>query len=72
MGFVTPENQWLKENPAAILELIKKAKLPSFIDHQKLCKWVEKSLSSTKQLDFTLIRLIATISWVNRFNIKVR
>lgn len=72
MGFVTPEEVWIRENKelfrAEFIDACKR--LNKIIDTDKALKWFDELIASGRKIDFTIWRVISAGYWVKVFNVQ--
>lgn len=70
MGFVTPEEVWIKSNPEFFRPLLKNAcsKTP-FLCEQKVMSMLDSIITRKKSFDFTLWQIISFSNWLKVFNV---
>ncbi len=73
LGFVTPEEIWVKENPEyfrdKLIEAIKNSK--GILDEKNTINIFEEIISGKRSFDFWLWRLISFGTWVKLFRVEV-
>lgn len=72
MGFVTPEEVWIRENKALFRKEFKEAclRLEKLIDCNKALVWFDELVASNRKIDFTIWRVISAGYWVKVFDVK--
>lgn len=73
LGFVTPEDQWLKDNEGLFFEELSKAcdELAGFLDKKQVLDWYVKNVQKTRMGDSTCFRIICAAKWVQIFGVVV-
>lgn len=73
LGFVTPEDKWLKENEKFFFEELQKSCdiLGKIVDKEQVLAWYQKNVQSTRQGDNTCFRIICAAHWVKIFNVSL-
>lgn len=73
LGFVTPEEVWLKENPASFRAVISKSiELSNGIINKKILKEVGLVIDGKRPFSFLPWRVICLGYWLERFQIQVQ
>lgn len=72
LGFVTPEDKWLKENEEFFYNELENAcdRLKDIIDKKKVLDWYKKHVRTTRMGDSTCFRIICCARWANVFNVS--
>lgn len=72
LGFVTPEDQWINDNPDIYRnELIKACEyLSPIIDKEQVLKWYDSISGNVERMDYTAFRIICAGRWVKIFNLS--
>ncbi len=72
MGFVTPEEVWIRENRALFRKEFQEAclRLEKLIDGDKALAWFDELVASNRKIDFTIWRVISAGYWVKVFDVK--
>lgn len=73
LGFVTPEDQWLKDNEEFFYGELEKAcdRLGSVLDKKQVLDWYKTHVQSTRMGDSTCFRIICAAHWADVFDVKV-
>lgn len=73
MGFVTPEEEWIRSNKDFFKKEIAEAcdLLHEMVEKDKVLEWYEKIVNSQGKIDFTIWRLISISRWAKVFKVKV-
>lgn len=73
MGFVTPEEVWIRENKELFKnELDNACKLiGDIVDNNGVLKWYDELVNSNSKIDFTIWRLISLGRWIKVFNVEM-
>ncbi|MHB8073335.1 asparagine synthase (glutamine-hydrolyzing) [Desulfosporosinus fructosivorans] len=73
MGFVTPEEEWIRVNKDFFKKEISEAcdLLHEMVDKDKVLAWYEKIVNSPGKIDFTIWRLISINRWAKVFKVEV-
>lgn len=73
LGFVTPEDQWIQDNPDLFRNEIVNAcdKLSGIIDTEQVMSWYDDIGCKIKRGDFTVWRIICAAHWVEIFNVTI-
>ena len=70
MGFITPEDLWIKENKMTFKKLILEFP-PSFIDKNKLEKWIDNHIHHISLHDNKVWKLVCFQKWAQLFNVSI-
>ena len=73
LGFVTPEDQWIKENYTEFREVLSKScdSLSPLLAPEEVLNWFDKNNQSIQRGDFLAWRIICAGRWINLFHVKV-
>ena len=73
LGFVTPEDVWLKENEAVFYEELGKAcdRLSYILDKDNVLNWYKSHIQDTRRGDTTCFRIICAAHWADVFDVEV-
>lgn len=73
LGFVTPEDQWVKDNEEIVYHELENAcdVLSALLDKDKILSWYKEHVNSTQRGDNTWFRIICAAHWVQIFNVKL-
>lgn len=73
LGFVTPEDQWIKDNREAIREEVMRSCkiLGPFVDEQRVMGWFDQNIDKLRRGDFAVWRIICAARWMELFKVKV-
>ena len=73
LGFVTPEDQWINENPEIYRMELEKATeaLAPLLDKNKVMRWYDSISGKVERMDYTAFRIICAGRWVKIFNLEV-
>lgn len=73
LGFVTPEDQWINDNPEIYRNELKEAAgaLSSILNLDKVLDWYDSISGKVERMDYTAFRIICAGRWVKIFNLKV-
>lgn len=73
MGFVTPEEIWIKENKDIFKKEIENTcdLLKGILYKDKLLNWYDKLIDSNDKIDFTVWRLVSLGRWIKIFNVTI-
>ena len=73
LGFVTPEDVWLKENEAFFYEELGRAcdRLSCVLDKEKVLNWYKGHVQDTRRGDTTCFRIICAAHWADVFDVQV-
>lgn len=73
LGFVTPEDQWINDNPEIYRnELLEACKyLSNILDSSQVMKWYDSVSGKVERMDYTAFRIICAGRWVKIFNLEV-
>lgn len=72
MGFVTPEEVWLKENPEKFKqELQNTVELSKGFISQNILSYFEKMVEGKKPFNFSIWRFIVFGRWLKVFNVQI-
>ena len=69
MGFITPEDKWIRTHQKEFRDIIL-TNVPPFIDKMKLEKWLSLHLDSVSIHDNRLWKLLCFQRWAQIFNVK--
>ena len=72
LGFVTPEDKWLKENEDYFYNELEKAcdRLHQILDKEQVLSWYRSHIQSTRRGDNTCFRIICCAHWAEVFNVQ--
>ncbi|RKM57888.1 asparagine synthase (glutamine-hydrolyzing) [Butyrivibrio sp. CB08] len=72
LGFVTPEDKWLKENETFFYNELEKAcdRLDRILDKPKVLSWYSDHVQSTRMGDTTCFRIICAAHWAEVFGVE--
>lgn len=73
LGFVTPEEVWIRENKDYFRELFIDScdRLIGLVDSEKAMDWFDNMVNSKQKLDFTIWRIISAGIWIKVFDVKL-
>lgn len=73
LGFVTPEDQWINENPNAFRREVEEAcdVLTPLLHKDRVMRWYNQIEGKVQRRDFTLWHIICASHWIKVFNLKV-
>jgi asparagine synthase (glutamine-hydrolysing) len=73
LGFVTPEDKWIRENSNEIREELVKAcrRLAPIVEETKVLSWYDKNIQQLRRGDFSVWRIICAARWADLFNVKI-
>lgn len=73
MGFVTPEQVWIRENSDLFRKEIEDACdcIGDIIKKEKVLEWYDKLIESNDRIDFTIWRLVSLGRWIRVFKVKI-
>ena len=73
LGFVTPEDQWLKENEELFYKEVENAcdRLKDMIDKEQVLSWYRNHVQSTRRGDSTCFRIICCAHWADIFHVNM-
>lgn len=73
LGFVTPEDVWLKENEEFFYKELNKAcdRLSRVLDKEKVLQWYKGHVKATRCGDTTCFRIICAAHWADVFDVMV-
>lgn len=73
LGFVTPEDQWLKDNEEFFYQELEKAcdVLHEMIDKKRVLNWYRSHVQETRMGDSTCFRIICAAHWVKVFEVRL-
>ena len=73
LGFVTPEDQWINDNPEIYRSEIEKAcdNLAPILRKDRVMNWYDSMAGNVQRMDFMPWRIICASHWVKLFNLKV-
>lgn len=73
MGFVTPEEIWIKENKEQFKRELSDScdLLNNIINKEKVLNWYDNLVKSDRKIDYTLWRIISLGRWVKVFKVSV-
>ena len=73
LGFVTPEDQWINNNPEIFKKEIEDAcdNLSPLLKKETVMAWYNRIQGNVKRMDFMPWRIICASHWVKLFNLKV-
>ncbi|MGE5329794.1 MAG: asparagine synthase (glutamine-hydrolyzing) [Deltaproteobacteria bacterium] len=73
MGFVTPEEVWIKENSGRFREELADAcdYLNGIINKEKVLEWFDRLLKENAKIDFTIWRIISLGRWMKVFKVRL-
>jgi asparagine synthase (glutamine-hydrolysing) len=73
MGFVTPEEIWIRENTERFREEISNAcdNLNGLVDKKKTLDWFDKTISSEKSFDYIFWKIISAGRWIKVFGVEI-
>lgn len=73
LGFVTPEDQWINDNPDIYRNELKEAckYLSAILDETQVLKWYDSISGKVERMDYTAFRIICAGRWVKIFNLEV-
>lgn len=73
MGFVTPEEIWIRNNSELFKTELKKAceNLKELIDGEVLLRWYDTVISGDEPINFTIWRVISLSRWMDTFHVKL-
>ena len=71
LGFVTPEDKWLRENEEFFyMELERSCDiLKEIVDKDRVMEWYRKNIDKTRRGDSTCFTIICAAHWVRVFNV---
>ncbi|MEE3480731.1 MAG: asparagine synthase (glutamine-hydrolyzing) [Lachnospiraceae bacterium] len=73
LGFVTPEDQWLRDNQDFFRAEIEKScnRLSSLVDKERVLHWYDTHVDKTRMGDNTCFRLICAAHWTEVFGVEI-
>lgn len=73
LGFVTPEDQWLKDNEKFFYHELEKAcdRLETIVNKESVLTWYKAHIQKVQRGDSTCFRLICAAHWANIYNVEV-
>lgn len=73
MGFVTPEEIWIRENKEEFKKMVLDSCdfLAPIINKECVSKWYDDLIDSDSKIDFTIWRLVSLGTWVKVFNVSI-
>lgn len=73
LGFVTPEDQWIKDNRNTIREELVRAckRLSPIIEEDRVLGWYDENINKIHRGDFTVWRIICAARWADLFNVNI-
>lgn len=73
LGFVTPEDKWLKENEEFFYDELEKAcdVLSAIVEKERVMNWYKSHVQKTKRGDSTCFRIICAAHWVQVFGVDL-
>lgn len=73
LGFVTPEDKWIKENGNMIREELVRAcrRLSPIIEEKKVLGWYDDNINNLKVGDFAIWRIICAARWADLFKVEM-
>lgn len=73
LGFVTPEDKWINDNPEIFRKELKEAckYLSPLVNKEQVMKWYDSVAGKVSRMDYTAFRIICAGRWVKIFNINV-
>ena len=72
LGFVTPEDKWMKENEDFFYCELERAcdRLHQILDKDKVLSWYRSHIQSTRMGDSTCFRIICCAHWADVFDVE--
>lgn len=72
LGFVTPEDKWLKENEEFFYDELEKAcdRLSNILDKEQMLTWYRSHVQKTRMGDTTSFRVICAAHWADVFRVE--
>lgn len=72
LGFVTPEDKWMKENEDFFYHELEKScdRLESILDKERVLSWYRAHVQSTRMGDTTCFRIICAAHWADVFGVE--
>ena len=73
LGFVTPEDQWINDNPEIYRKELEAAAqyLEPLVSKVKVLDWYDSIAGNVERMDYTAFRIICAGRWVKIFNLEV-
>lgn len=73
LGFVTPEDKWIKENEDFIYRELDQAcdRLNGLLDKNQVVKWYGSHVKSMRRGDSTCFRIICAAHWADVFDVSI-
>ena len=73
LGFVTPEDQWINDNPEIYRKELEAAAqyLEPLVSKEKVLDWYDSIAGSVERMDYTAFRIICAGKWIKIFNLTV-
>lgn len=73
LGFVTPEDQWINDNPEIYRKELEAAAqyLEPLLSKVKVLDWYDSIAGNVERMDYTAFRIICAGKWVKVFNLTV-
>ena len=73
LGFVTPEDKWLKDNEEFFYKELENAcdVLGNLIDQKQVLEWYRNHVQETRMGDSTCFRIICAAHWVKVFGVRL-
>jgi len=71
LGFVAPQEKWLKENSFELSELIESKEIPEVFDKKKIQSMMKKPLHENEHLS-EFWRLLSLVIWKDKFKVALK
>lgn len=73
LGFVTPEDQWINDNPEIYRKELEAAAqyLEPLVSKVKVLDWYDSIAGNVERMDYTAFRIICAGKWIKIFNLTV-
>lgn len=73
LGFVTPEEQWIKNNPALFRTELEEAclLLKNLLDKELVMQWFDRQGGAVERGNYLVWRIICTGHWIKVFDVKI-
>lgn len=71
LGFVAPQEKWMKESGKQLKEMISSREIPEIFDEEKVSQLINKPLKQNEHLS-EFWRLFSLIIWKDKFKVSIR
>ena len=74
LGFSTPEEEWMRQNPAQFRELLERSakRLSPLVDYDRTLAWYDEIVRTDRFRECHVIwRIISTARWADIFQVEI-